>query len=83
MLEKELAMSNASNDPPKKRWGVGPSCSVLLRYLQQTKLIADRYPNKDKRDAHGGIIITRREVISVTRREQLYIFIKHEDFVYH
>ena len=31
----------------------------------------------------GGIIITRIEVITVNRREQLCIFMKHEDFVDH
>ena len=30
-----------------------------------------------------GIIITQIEVIIVNRREQLCIFMKHEDFVYH
>ena len=43
-------------------------------------MIYDRYPNKDKSDALGGLIITQRYVIRVTRREQLYIFMKHEDF---
>ena len=31
----------------------------------------------------GELIITPRDVIRVTRREQLHIFMKHEDFVYH
>ena len=43
-------------------------------------MVYDRYPNKDKRDALGGVIITRREVIRVTRREQIFIFTKHKDF---
>ena len=46
-------------------------------------LISYRYPNKDKRYVLGGIIITRIEVVTVTRRKQLYIFMKHEDFVDH
>ena len=46
-------------------------------------MISDRYPNKDNRDALGGIIITWIDVIRVTRREQLCIFIKHEDFEEH
>ena len=31
----------------------------------------------------GEIIITPIEVITVNRREQLYIFVKHEEFGYH
>ena len=77
---QKLAMSNILNAPQKKRRGVGASCSVLLRYLLPAKLISNRYPNKDKRDALGGLIITQRDIIRVTRREQLYIFMKHEDF---
>ena len=73
-------MSDISNTPRKKIQGVGASCSVLPQYLQPSKLIYDRYPNKDKRDVIGGIIITQRDVIRVTRREQLCIFMKHEDF---
>ena len=46
-------------------------------------MIYDRYHNKDKRDEIGGIIITRRDVIRVTRREQLCIFMKDEDFEDH
>ena len=43
-------------------------------------MISDIFINKDKRDALGGIIINRRDVIRVTRREHICIFIKHEDF---
>ena len=31
----------------------------------------------------GGIIITRREVITVTRRERLCVFMKREEFGVH
>ena len=43
-------------------------------------MIYDRYINKYKRDAPSRVIITRRDVIRVTRTKQLYIFIKYEDF---
>ena len=43
-------------------------------------LVSDRYPNKYKCDALGGLVITRIDVIRVTRREQLRIFMEHEDF---
>ena len=79
-LEKKLAMSKISNNPPKKRQGVGASCSSLLCYLHPFNFISGRYDKKEKRDALGGIIITRRDVIRVIRREQLYILMKHEDF---
>ena len=67
------------NAPRKNRQGVGASCSVLIYYLQPDNLIAHRYPNKDKHDALSRIIIMRRDFKRVTRREQLYIFMKHED----
>ena len=43
-------------------------------------MICDRYPKNYKHDALSGIIITRRSVIRVTRREQHCIFRKHDDF---
>ena len=58
----------------------GVSVSVLLCYLHPSKLISDRYPNKDNIDALSGPIVTPRDVIRVTRREQLCIFMKHEEF---
>ena len=81
-LEK-LAILNVSKNPQKKRWGVGDSWLVILRWLHQEIFIADRYPNKDKYDSLSGIIITRREVIRFTRREQLCIFMQHEEFEDH
>ena len=78
-LEKKLAMSKISNDPRKKR-DVGASCSSLLCYLHPAKFISGRYNKKEKGDALGGIVITQRYVIRVTRREQLYILMKCEDF---
>ena len=45
--------------------------------------ISYSYPNKEKRDAPSGIVITCREVIRVLRREKLYIFMKHVDFEEH
>ena len=57
--------------------------SVPFHYLHPSKLIVDRYSNKDKHDALGGIVVTQIEVLIVTRREQLCIFMKHEDFGYH
>ena len=38
----------------------------------------DRYSYKEKCDTLGGIIITRRYVIRVTIREQIYIIMKHK-----
>ena len=36
--------------------------------------------SQHRRDALSGLTITKREVRRVTRREQLYIFMKHIDF---
>ena len=80
MIKKELAISNVSDAPQKKRLGIGYLCSVLLRYLHPDKLFVDRYSNKDKLDVLGGIIITRRNITTVIIREQLCIFMKHESF---
>ena len=54
-------------DPEKKLSATGDTG------LLPANFIADRYPNKYKRGVIGGIIITRREVIRVTRRENLCI----------
>ena len=81
-LDFVLAMWNYLSAPQKKRRGIGALCSVLLHYLLPTKLVAKRYPNKDKCYSISGIIITRREVRRVTRREQLCILMKYDDFKY-
>ena len=80
LYAKILSMSNILNAPRKKRRDVGASWSVLLIYLHPAKFIYYRYPNKDKRDALGGIIITRRDIIRVNRWEQICIFFKRKDF---
>ena len=64
----------------KKRRGICASWSVLLHCIHPVKLGSDKYNNKDKRDALGGIIIAERYYIKVARREQFYIFMKHKDF---
>ena len=76
-------MSNISNYPQNKGQGIGASCSFLLLYLYPYTLNYYRYTKKYKCDALGGIIVTRIDLIRVTRREQLCIFMKHKDFVYH
>ena len=43
-------------------------------------MICERYPNKDKRGVLDGLIITRRYIIIIIRREQLFIFSKHKGF---
>ena len=76
-------MSNASIAPRKERGSIGASFLVLLKYFHPDKLISDRYYNKENCDAISGIIITRREVMRVTRREQICIFINHKYLEYH
>ena len=76
---KKLAMPNVAYAPRKKRQDASASCSVIFHYLHPSKLISDWYSKKYKRDALSGIIIARRDFIIVTRREQLYIFMKHQD----
>ena len=61
------------------RGGVGASCSVFFLFLHPAKLVSYRYLNKDKCHAIDGVIINRIDVIRLTIREQLYIFMKHED----
>ena len=61
----------------------GASWSFILHYLHPDKLISDGYPCKENRYAIGGLINIWREVRIVTKREQLCIFMKHEDFKYH
>ena len=79
-LEKMLAMSNVSENIQKNRRCVGASCSVPLLFLHPVRFIYDRYPKNDKLDVLGGIIVSRIEVITFNRRDQICIFMKHEDF---
>ena len=62
--------------------GAGASFSVFVLYLQPVKLIAYIYTNKYKCKYLSGIIITNIEVKRVTRREQLFIVTKYQDFQY-
>ena len=76
-------MLNASNSPRKKRQGVDASYSVLLCYIHPPKLTFGSYPKKDRCDDIIGIIVIRREVIRVTRRENICYFMQHEEFKDH
>ena len=73
-------MPNVSNYPRKKRQYSSASSLAFFRYLHPAKIFYDRHPNKEKHYALGAIIITQRYVIRVTRREQIYIFMKHKAF---
>ena len=64
----------------KNRQCVGVLYLVLICYLHPSKLIYYRYTNKGKLDVLIGNIITWREFIRFTRREQLCILIKYKDF---
>ena len=75
-LLKKVTMLSASNAPQKKILRVGASCLVLISYLYLSKLVSGRYRNKYKCNELGGITITNRDVIRVTSRYQLFIFIK-------
>ena len=66
-------MMNDSNVTKTIKQGVGALFSILVCYLHPAKLVSDRYTNKYKRDFLSGVIITKVEVIRVTRREKLYI----------
>ena len=81
-MQKKLGMLNVLN-AKKKRRGIGASRSVLIRYLHPPKLIYGRYSNNEKHDYLSGIIITRIEVIRVTRRDHLCIFMQNEEFKDH
>ena len=66
--------------PPKNRRGIFSSLSVLISYPHLSKFIAESYTNKDNHDDLSGLVITRREVTRVVRRDQLCICMQHEDF---
>ena len=72
-------MSNTPIAPQKKIQGVGDSYSVLLLYLHLSKMVYESYSTKDNSGSISGIIITRRGIIRVSRRENIFIFIKHDD----
>ena len=51
-----------------------------MRYIRPVKDVSGRYPNKYKRDAISGMAITHRGVKKVSRRDQMCIIMRHEDF---
>ena len=73
-------MSNALNNPLKKRQGIGASCLILLWNVRPSKFISDRYSKIYNHDELSSRIMNKREVKISTRREQLCIALKHEEF---
>ena len=52
-----------------KRCVVGAQCTVLLKYLHPSKVIADKWPNMSEQDRLGGLLAIRQEIQKVKGRE--------------
>ena len=76
---KQFTMSNALNYPRKNIRGVGASCLLLLPYVRPLKFISDRLPKFYNHDELSARKMNKREFKIYTRREQMFIAVKHED----
>ena len=64
----------------KKRNGVGAICSVANKYLHPAKTVKDKYPNTTAHSRVTNLLVIRREVKKVRRKDQLCIVFRHPDF---
>ena len=64
----------------KKRNGVGAKCSVFLKRLHQKKTANDRYPNETAQQRVSDLLVIKRDVRKVTRRDQEITVFRHVDF---
>ena len=64
----------------KKRNGVGATCVVPLKYLYPAKTIDDKFPNRTRQDKLEGLVVLRKEIVRVNRKEQDCLIFSHENF---
>ena len=54
--------------PPKRRFGDGATCSVLLKYLRPSKEVKERFPNLTVNQRLDDLVAVRQDIISRGRR---------------
>ena len=64
----------------KKKIGVGATCSALTRFIHPRKDVCEKYPNVPSTNKTEGLIVLRKEIKKVNRREQECVVVRHEDF---
>ena len=60
--------------------GVGAIVSALLRFIHPSEHIRNKFPNVVQGQQLENGITIRQEVKKVSRKEQLVLVVRHEDF---
>ena len=66
--------------PKTLNMGKGATVSALCRVLYPSEFIRNKYPNLEKGQRLSGLIILRRELKRIRRKDVMAIVMKHEDF---
>ena len=64
----------------KKTLGVGAVVSVLSRMLHPSAAIRERYTNPQPRHILENLLVIRKEVRKINRRDQMAIVMRHDEF---
>ena len=62
------------------RHGVGAKISVLKKFLHPRPLVAEKYPNAGKTDMLHDLVAVGQEEKTVSKKPQLCIIMRHNDF---
>lgn len=66
--------------PKTLNMGKGATVSTLCRVLHPSEFIRNKYPNLEKGQRLSGLVILRRELKRIRRKDVMAIVMKHEDF---
>ena len=62
------------------RIGVGAKTSCLSKFLHPSEHIRNKFPNSVAGHRVEGCVVVRQEVKHVTKRDQLCVVVRHDDF---
>ena len=66
--------------PRKKTHGVGAVVSTLIKILNPSALIREKFPNPEHGQRLPGCMTVRQEVKKINRKDQLSLIVTHPDF---
>ena len=66
--------------PQLRRLGVGAKTSCLSKFLHPSEQIRNKYPNPVAGHRLEGCVVVRQEIKSVSRKDQLCVVVRHDDF---
>ena len=65
----------------EKTHGVGATVSCLIKFLQPSELIWNKFPNPVNGQRLDGCITVHQELKKINRKDQLSLIVRHSNFV--